>query len=222
MNVKDVPYWAPPAITDDVGQSTVLGLRAGLNRDTRDSYLLPTSGSVIDLGVEQVLGDYQFPIGTAEYNGFFTRATSGEDGSGKHVLALRSQVAVDGRQRAGVRAVYAGGFRSLRGFTLPRGGAVREQPERRRHVRVPEHARVPVAAAGQRQAVVRDVRGPRDGGERRVRSATTGCRSGPGLRVVVPALGPLPIALDFAFPITKSPYDQKQVFSFYVGWFGGQ
>ena len=45
---------------------------------------------------------------------------------------------------------------------------------------------------------------------------------GAGLRVVVPALGPLPIALDFAYPLTKSPFDQKQIFSFYVGWFGGQ
>jgi hypothetical protein len=32
----------------------------------------------------------------------------------------------------------------------------------------------------------------------------------------------MPIALDFAFPIVKGPFDQKQIFSFYVGWFGGQ
>ena len=45
---------------------------------------------------------------------------------------------------------------------------------------------------------------------------------GAGARIVVPALGPLPIALDFAVPINRGPFDDEQIFSFYVGWFGGQ
>jgi outer membrane protein insertion porin family len=38
-----------------------------------------------------------------------------------------------------------------------------------------------------------------------------------GLRVTVPAMGPAPIALDFAWPIASAPYDDKQVFSFSIG-----
>ena len=43
--------------------------------------------------------------------------------------------------------------------------------------------------------------------------------AGIGLRIVVPMLGPMPIALDFGFPIVKGPQDRDQVFSFWVGFF---
>ena len=40
---------------------------------------------------------------------------------------------------------------------------------------------------------------------------------GLGLRVTVPAMGPAPIALDFAVPIHHAPGDQLQLFSFFIG-----
>src|SRR5262245_9750484 len=40
---------------------------------------------------------------------------------------------------------------------------------------------------------------------------------GLGLRITVPAMGPAPIALDFAFPVAKASTDDTQVFSFSVG-----
>jgi outer membrane protein assembly factor BamA len=43
--------------------------------------------------------------------------------------------------------------------------------------------------------------------------------AGFGARIVVPMLGPVPIALDFGFPIVKGPNDKEQVFSFWVGMF---
>ena len=45
--------------------------------------------------------------------------------------------------------------------------------------------------------------------------------AGFGFRVAVPALGPLPLAFDFAFPINRTDTDNRQLFSFYVGLFGG-
>ncbi len=181
---------------------------------------MPTSGSVIDVGAEQVLGDYQFPIGTAEYSGYFT-VYQRKDGSGKHVVALRSQVAVEGGNAPVFERFYAGGFRSLRGFTF-RGVGPYENflnvggtfaflntleyqlpllaSDKLWFVTFVDHGTV------ERDVSIRDYR----------------VSVGAGLRIVVPALGPLPIALDFAYPITKGPFDQKQVFSFYLGWFGGQ
>jgi outer membrane protein insertion porin family len=38
-----------------------------------------------------------------------------------------------------------------------------------------------------------------------------------GLRIAIPMMGPAPIALDFAFPISSEPGDDRQVFSFFVG-----
>jgi outer membrane protein insertion porin family len=41
---------------------------------------------------------------------------------------------------------------------------------------------------------------------------------GAGLRISVPALGPAPLALDFAFPLAKASTDETQVFSFFFGF----
>ena len=119
VNIKDVPFYAPPSITDDIGQHFLVGLRAGVNRDTRDSYIYPTRGNVFDAGFEQVLGDYTFPIGTAEFTQFFSsRYLAREDGSGRHVLGLRTQVAVAGSNAPVFERFYAGGIRSFRGFSF--------------------------------------------------------------------------------------------------------
>ena len=39
-----------------------------------------------------------------------------------------------------------------------------------------------------------------------------------GLRIAIPAMGPAPIALDFAFPIASAALDRERVFSFFVGF----
>lgn len=41
---------------------------------------------------------------------------------------------------------------------------------------------------------------------------------GLGLRVSVPALGPAPLAFDFAIPVATADTDDKQVFSFFMGF----
>ena len=41
---------------------------------------------------------------------------------------------------------------------------------------------------------------------------------GTGLRISVPAMGPAPIALDFAWAVSKAPTDDPQVFSFSLGF----
>ncbi len=39
-----------------------------------------------------------------------------------------------------------------------------------------------------------------------------------GFRVNVPALGPAPLAFDFAFPVKYTDTDDRQVFSFFMGF----
>jgi outer membrane protein assembly complex protein YaeT len=221
VQVKNVPYYAPPSITDDIGWHFLLGLRGGVTYDTRDSYIFPTRGTVFDVGVEQVLGDYTFPIGTAEFTQFFSnKALQREDGSGKHVLAFRSQVAMAGANAPVFERFYAGGFRSLRGFTfrgvgpsendLHTGGTFSFlntveyqfpilQNDKLFFVTFLDHGTV------EQNISIKDYR----------------VSAGFGFRIAVPALGPLPIALDFAFPINRLNTDDKQLFSFYVGLFGG-
>jgi outer membrane protein insertion porin family len=216
VSVHDVPYWATKAITDDIGHSTVLGLRAGLTRDTRDNLLMPTSGSVLDFGFEQVLGDYQFPIGTIEGTKYFTMWER-KDGSGRHVLAARSQLTVMGANAPVFERVYAGGIRSFRGFSfrgvgpnenyLNVGGTFGFINNVEYLIPVLANDKLYFAAFCDHGTVERDFA---------IRDYRVSV--GVGLRISVPALGPLPIALDFAVPVMKGQYDTKQLFSFSMGW----
>ncbi len=222
VNVKDVPFFATPAITDDRGEHFVLGLRAGINRDTRDSFIYPTKGNVFDAGFEQVLGSYTFPIGTAEFTQFFSsRHLAREDGSGRHVLGVRTQVAVAGTNAPVFERFYAGGIRSFRGFTfrgvgpaennLSIGGTFSFLNTIEYQVPILPNDKMFLVAfvdhgTVERKFEIRDYR----------------LSVGVGARVSVPALGPMPLAFDFAFPIIKANGDNRQLFNFSVGVFGSQ
>jgi outer membrane protein insertion porin family len=55
--------------------------------------------------------------------------------------------------------------------------------------------------------------------EREITIAADNFRVAPGFgfRISVPALGPAPLAFDFAFPVAKASTDNTQVFSFFFG-----
>ena len=221
VEVKNVPVYAPPSISDFAGWHFLVGLRAGLTRDTRDSFIFPTKGNVFDIGVEQVLGDYTYPIGTAEFTQFFSsKYLQREDGSGKHVLALRSQLAAAGSNTPVYDRFYAGGFRSLRGFTfrgvgpetngLHTGGKFSFLNTVEYQIPILQNDKLFFVTFLDHGTV-----------ENSVEFKNYRVSAGFGFRIAVPALGPLPIALDFAFPLNRMQGDNTQLFSFYVGLFGG-
>jgi outer membrane protein insertion porin family len=41
---------------------------------------------------------------------------------------------------------------------------------------------------------------------------------GAGLRIKIPFMGPVPMALDFGIPVMKAEEDDTQLLSFSVGW----
>jgi outer membrane protein assembly factor BamA len=43
--------------------------------------------------------------------------------------------------------------------------------------------------------------------------------AGPGVRIQVPSLGPVPVELNFGFPVFRGQQDREQVFSFWLGFF---
>ncbi|MBX9627771.1 MAG: outer membrane protein assembly factor BamA, partial [Gemmataceae bacterium] len=222
VNVKNVPWYAPASISEDVGSHFLLGLRAGLTRDTRDSFLVPTSGSVLDLGFEQVLGSYTFPIGSADFTKFFSSEyLQREDGSGKHVLAVRSSLQVAGADAPVFERFYAGGFGSLRGFSfrgvgptenqLKTGGTFAFLNTLEYQIPILQNDKLYFVTFLDHGTVESDV------SIRDYRVA-----AGFGFRISVPALGPVPLALDFAFPLNKNPNDNTQMFSFSLGLTGGR
>ncbi len=220
VSVHDIPSWATPAITADAGRAFVLGLRGGLTRDTRDNLLMPTTGSMLDISVEQVLGTYQFPIGTVEATKYFT-TWERKDGSGRHVFANRAQVTAMGGNAPVFERVYAGGIRSFRGFSfrgvgpyennLNVGGTFAAIMNHEYLIPLTANDKLYFAAFVDHGTV-----------EQSVTIKDYRVSVGVGLRIAVPALGPLPIALDFAVPVMKGVYDNKQLFSFSMGWGFGQ
>jgi outer membrane protein assembly complex protein YaeT len=223
VNLHDIPFYAPPDISNYNGTHFVAGFRAGLNRDTRDSYIYPTKGNVFDVGFEQVTGSYTYPIGTAEFTQFFSsKYLAREDGSGRHVLGIRSQVGIAGSQTPVYDRFYAGGIRSFRGFSfrgvgpfsptdLALGGTFS-------FLNTVEY-QIPVLPSDKMFLVAFVDHGTV---ERNIEIKDYRVSVGAGLRIAIPALGPLPLALDIAVPLNKGPFDHKQLFNFSVGLFGSQ
>ena len=219
VTVKDLLPTTPQEILADEGYSLVMGVGAGVRRDSRDNYLRPSSGSVLDINAEQVMGTYNYPLLTAEYTNFFT-TYSRLDGSGKHVLAFRSQASFAGSDAPVYERFYAGGFRSLRGFEFRGVGphvagfnvggdfAFLNSMEYQIPL-VPSDALVGVAFVDTGTV------------NRAVSLADYRVTAGVGLRISMPQLlGPVPLAIDFGFTIRKGPGDKEQIFSFWIGVFG--
>jgi outer membrane protein assembly factor BamA len=217
IGVNDVPFFAPPQVADFAGEHFLFAPRIGVRRDTRDSYLRPTEGSMFEASFEEAFGDFTFPLVNIAGSKYWTTFQR-PDGSGRQVLAFRSQVDYAGPNTPIYERFYAGGFQSLRGFEFRGVG--------------PDvdgfkiggdfmwlnslEYQVPVRANDQLYFVAFVDSGTV---ESSVEIKDYRVSAGVGMRIVVPMLGPVPIALDFGFPIVKGPQDKEQVFSFWVGMF---
>jgi outer membrane protein insertion porin family len=219
VTVKDVPFFAPPEISRDRGYHFLVGTGVGVRRDSRDNYLRPSEGSVFEANVERVFGDSDYTLATAEYTSFWT-TWSRIDGSGKHVLAFRSQASWAGEDTPVYDRFYAGGFRSLRGFQFRGVGPFVGDFNiggRFAFLNSLEY-QIPVVPSDSLYVV-----GFVDSGavERTTRIMDYRVAAGVGLRIAMPQLlGPVPLAIDFGFPIVQGPGDKRQIFSFWIGVFG--
>ncbi len=217
VGIHNVLPYAPVDYTSVIGENSLIGFRGAVTFDTRDSFLRPTSGTMIEVGAEQVTGDFTFPSLTLEGNQYFT-VWQRADGSGRHVLALRSQIGYDGSHAPVFERFYAGGFRSIRGFEFrgvgPDIGGFMVGGDFM-FLNSAEY-QVPILANDQLYAVAFVDSGTV---ESKVEINNYRVSAGVGLRIVVPMLGPVPIALDFGFPIVKASTDKEQVFSFWLGFF---
>jgi outer membrane protein assembly factor BamA len=217
VNVSNVYPFAPPDYLAAIGSHFLVAPGFTVAFDTRDSYLRPTEGTNVTFNYEQVMGDYSFPILNLEASRYFTTYQR-PDGSGKHVLAARTQVAWEGQDAPVFERFFAGGFRSMRGFEFRGVGPFENGYNLGGHFMLLNSLeyQVPIRANDNLYVV-----GFVDSGtvEQDVRITDYRVTAGVGLRITIPAMGPVPIALDFGFPIVKGSQDRTQVFSFWVGLF---
>jgi outer membrane protein assembly complex protein YaeT len=217
VDVSNVVSFAPPDYLNVVGGHFQAGFRTDLTWDARNSYLRPTAGAKYSIAFEEVTGDYTFPLATAtgdEYWTVYQRA----DGSGKHVIAAHESVSWAGSDTPVYERYFAGGYSSMRGFEFrgvgPDVGGFKVGGDFM--VLNSVEYQLPILSNDQLYAV-----GFVDTGtvESKVDFNNYRVAAGFGLRIVVPALGPVPIALDFGFPLVKASTDNTQVFSFWLGFF---
>lgn len=172
---------------------------------------------MFEASFEQVLGDFTFPIASLEGSKYWT-IYQRPDGSGRHVLAARSQLGITGSNAPVFERFYAGGFRSLRGFEFRGVGPdVNGFKTGGKFMLLNSlEYQIPIRANDMLYTVFFVDSGTV---ERDVELKNYRITAGAGLRIVVPMLGPVPIALDFGFPVVKGPFDREQIFSFWLGFF---
>jgi len=205
----------PASVLPFIGSNFLSTLRAAVTHDTRDSSMMPTEGHYIDGGYEQAFGEFTFPKVDVDARQYFTTYNR-PDGTGRHVLTVAGNLGVSGNDTPTFERYFAGGFQSFRGFAF-RGVTPRESGFTTggtfQALGTVEY-RVPVTADDMISVVAFSDFGTVDESVSLSKFRTS---VGFGFRVVIPAMGPVPLAFDFAFPVLSEEEDDERIFSFYVG-----
>jgi len=210
-----------PDVDSMLGVNSAYGFSGGIIHDTRDSPFLPTQGHLATLEFEQVIGTFVYPRGVFEGRQYFL-LNQRPDGSGRHVLSVGSVLGFSGPDTPAYDNFYAGGYNTLRGFVF-RGASPRQAGSNGQLAIVGgpfewlntiEYL-FPITADDSLRGVIFT-----DFGTVESNVSINNMRVSPGfgLRITMPALGPAPIALDFAVPVSYAEFDSQQLFSFFVGF----
>ncbi len=216
------PSTAAVEIMADDGDHTLLGFKARLVRDrTIKQGWMPVSGDKFEVSYEQIMGSSSFGKLETGYRKYWTVHTDALNR--KHVVMARAQYRGIIGDAPVFERYYAGGPGSVRGFSYrgisPRGhtagGALLNDAIGGKSTAVIScEYHVPMMTDKVTGVVFFDAGTCSASNSLNTFRASVGF----GLRVQVPMLGPVPMALDFGFPISKQSEDDTQFFSFSIGW----
>ena len=190
-----------------------------LTHDTRDIPFFPTEGHLIELSFEQAFGSFDYPRAELDYRKYFL-IRERPDGSGRHTLGYSFQLGFSGTNTPLYENYFAGGYSTLRGFEFRGASPVSTGTDVRvggefRFLGSAEYV-FPLTADDMLKGALFVDYGTI---EREIELNAENFRVAPGfgLRISVPALGPAPLAFDFAFPVAQADTDDTRVFSFFFG-----
>ena len=203
------------------GNNSLYGFKLSFYHDVRNNSFLPTDGYYWNIGVEQVFGTFQYLQIQGDYRKYFLLKEH-PDQTNRHVLSVLSHVGWTGNDTPAYDRFFLGGSTTMRGFRY-RGASVRES----------QYQQVvggnfllygsleylfPITANDQFRGLIFCDAGT---SQPRLDDWTQKMRVAPGFgfRIAIPQLGPAPLALDFAFPVVKEDLDDKEIFSFTMGFF---
>jgi outer membrane protein insertion porin family len=199
------------------GFTSLFAIAPSLRFDNRNSPFMATKGQYLNFSVEQGFGSFTFTKFDAEGR-LFIPTLSRPDGTGKQFFTLRGHFGIATESTPVYERYFAGNFGSLRGFQyrtvsphafgVPTGGIMMA-------VGSVEYQFPWNAKDTFNQIVFTDfgtVTGNYQFNDMRISVGT-------GLKVLIPAFGPLPFEFDLAFPLLHSFGDKIQYFNFTVGGF---
>jgi outer membrane protein insertion porin family len=220
VDIKN-PEYPVPSLEDVVGHNPLFTTSVALQHDTRDSPFLATEGHLFSATFDETVGAFQYPRAMLEWSQFF-RIFERADRSGKHVLSLSMKGGYTGPDTPIFERYYDGGFSSIRGFAF-RGVTPRDPVYHMGEggdftMTATAQYLFPITADDMLKGVMFIDAGTV---EPTISDWVDKVRVAPGLglRISIPAMGPAPIALDFAIPIVQQNGDQQQIFSFFIGYF---
>lgn len=218
IDISNVNPLAANDIYDVRGNSTLTSVKGTIVRDTTDSRLVPTEGYRFSLGWEQVGalgGDYDFGKPFASFAWYKTVRTDVFDR--KSVFATRADMAFIVGDAPVFERYYAGGFGTLRGFDFrgvsPRAGLFNDRIGGDFILLTGAEYSVPLYAKNVRGVAFIDMGTVEEDFEITSWRVAVGF----GLRVHIQFFGPVPIVLDFGWPIAKDDQDSTRVFNFSFG-----
>lgn len=217
VKVRNPRVAGVPELDEVIGANNLYGFQGRIAHDTRDVPFAPTEGHLIEFTVEHVIGDFDYTRGELDYRQHYL-IFERPDGSGRHTVSNLLRVGITGSQTPVFENYYAGGFSTLRGFDFrgasPISNGVIVGGEFR-FLGSLEYM-MPLTADDMLKGVVFCDYGTVEETPK-FSSENFRVAVGTGLRISIPALGPAPLALDFAFPLAKADSDTEQQFSFFFG-----
>jgi outer membrane protein insertion porin family len=224
-SVQDLPHTPAvepnlPELNEVLGDNVLHGFRAAIINDTRDSAFLATQGHYFELGGEQVIGTFDYPRVDLDFRQYWMLYER-PDHSGRQVLSYSTTIGYTGTHTPIYEHFFAGGFATFRGFDFRGaspmrlvGGRLVELGGEFQWLNSVQYL-FPITADDMLHGVVFCDFGTV---EENVTINDFRVAPGAGLRITVPAMGPAPIALDFAWALNEAAFDDTQVFSFSLGF----
>lgn len=235
VDIRDIDLRAPVDVFAVAGESSITSVGAALVRDTTNNFIFPSRGSRTQLGISRagaLGGAYDFTRVDGSWKTFWT---VDEDFFGrKSILSVRVQSGYIFEEDAAplFDRFYAGGSGTMRGFDFrgvgPRGLVMRpggalvqgNDPVGGNWLFLfgVEYS-VPIFSTStgmgaQQRDVIRGVLFTDTGtAQEEVGFDEYRVSAGAGLRISVPFLGQVPIALDIGYPLVKEDGDEQRIFS---------
>jgi outer membrane protein insertion porin family len=218
VNIHDPSVPSLPELAEVLGDNSLHGFRLTVINDTRDSPFLPTKGHYFEVSGEQVIGTFDYPRVLADFRKYWL-VHERPDHTGRHVLSASTNVGYTGTHTPIYEHFFAGGFSTFRGFDFrgasPVDAATNVQVGGEFQWLNSVQYLFPITADEMLHGVAFCDFGTV---ERNVSINDFRVAPGVGLRITVPAMGPAPIALDFAWALNHADFDDREVFTFSLGF----